>query len=149
MNECNSPAVLHSPTSPDDDAAVSTPDDPVPDLKTSASLTDTDETMDDEPPPGFCWTRLTDFQGWCVPNTLNNMWTNVLWQCRCKSCATCNPIWYSDGTYRYVVTLSWIYILIVHHLVTNFLLLFSSFCFGAIGRQDISSYIATCTNHFI
>ena len=34
------------------------------------------------------------------------------------------------------------------NLVMNFFLLCSSFCFGAIGRQDISSYMVTCNNHF-
>ena len=69
MNECNAPAVRHSPTLPDDDDAVGTPDDPVPDLSTSASLTDNDETVDDEPPtpweppPGFCWICWTDYPG--------------------------------------------------------------------------------------
>ena len=67
--ECNSPVVLHSPTLSDDDDAVSTPDDPVPDLSTSVPLTDTDETVDDEPhtpwepPPGFCWICWTDYPG--------------------------------------------------------------------------------------
>ena len=52
-----------------DDDAVSTPDDPVTDISTSASLTDNDETVDDEPPtpweppPGFCWICWTDNPG--------------------------------------------------------------------------------------